>query len=49
MAQRNIKNRKGHLSTTEMRQLLLWGGLLFTASLGLVYFLVRTGAIIPRY
>jgi hypothetical protein len=51
VAQRNSKsaNRKGQLSTNELRQLVLWGGILFTISLGLVYFLVRTGTIIPHY
>ena len=49
MAQRSIKsmNRKRQLSPRELKQLTLWGGLLFIIFLGLVYFLVRTGAIIP--
>ena len=50
MAQRNIKsmNRKRQLSPRELKQLSLWGGLLFIIFLGLVYFLVSTGAIIPK-
>lgn len=49
VAQRNIKsmNRKRQLSPRELKQLSLWGGLLFIIFLGLVYFLVSTGAIIP--
>ena len=49
MAQRSIKsmNRKRQLSPKELKQLSLWGGILFIIFLGLVYFLVRTGAIIP--
>ena len=39
--------RKRQLSTRELKQLTLWGGLLFVILLGLVYCLVRTGAIIP--
>ena len=38
---------KRHLSTKELMQLTLWGGLLFVILLGLVYGLVRAGAIIP--
>ena len=46
---RNIKtmNRKRQLSPRELKQLLLWGGLLFIIFLALVYFLVSTGTIIP--
>jgi hypothetical protein len=49
VAQRNVKsmNRKRQLSPRELKQLALWGGLLFIIFLGLVYFLVSTGAIIP--
>ena len=49
MAQRNAKtmNRKRQLSPRELKQLLLWGGLLFIIFLALVYFLVSTGTIIP--
>ncbi|HEX3091836.1 MAG TPA: hypothetical protein VHW72_04390 [Candidatus Angelobacter sp.] len=32
-----------------MKQLYLWGGLLFIIFLALVYFLVSTGAIIPGH
>jgi hypothetical protein len=39
--------RTRQLSTKELKQLTLWGGLLFVILLGLVYCLVRTGAIIP--
>jgi hypothetical protein len=39
--------RTRQLSTKELMQLTLWGGLLFVILLGLVYCLVRTGAIIP--
>jgi hypothetical protein len=39
--------RKTQLSKKELRQLTLWGGLLFVILLGLVYCLVRSGAIIP--
>jgi len=39
--------RTRQLSTRELTQLTLWGGLLFVILLGLVYCLVRTGAIIP--
>jgi hypothetical protein len=39
--------RSRQLSTRELKQLTLWGGLLFVILLGLVYCLVRTGAIIP--
>jgi hypothetical protein len=39
--------RSGQLSTRELKQLTLWGGLLLVILLGLVYCLVRTGAIIP--
>lgn len=51
MAQRNAKsmNRKRQLSPRELKQLYLWGGLLFIIFLGLVYFLVSTGAIIPGH
>ena len=51
MAQRNSKtmNRKRQLSPRELKQLTLWGGLLFIIFLGLVYFLVSTGAIIPGH
>lgn len=49
--QRNgkIMNRKRQLSPKELKQLTLWGGLLFIIFLGLVYFLVSTGAIIPGH
>lgn len=49
VAQRNSKsmNRKTQLSPRELKQLSLWGGILFIIFLGLVYFLVSTGAIIP--
>jgi len=49
VAQRNAKSvsRKRQLSARELRQLSLWGGVLFIIFLGLVYFLVTTGAIIP--
>ena len=48
---RNVKsmNPKRQLSPRELKQLLLWGGLLFIIFLGLVYFLVSTGAIIPGH
>ena len=48
---RNVKsmNRKRQLSPRELKQLSLWGGLLFIIFLGLVYFLVSTGAIIPGH
>ena len=52
MAQpRNAKSmsRKMQLSPRELKQLYLWGGLLFIIFLGLVYFLVSTGAIIPGH
>ena len=52
MAQhRNAKsmNRKRQLSPRELKQLYLWGGLLFIVFLALVYFLVSTGAIIPGH
>ena len=38
---------KGNLSSREMMQLTLWGGLLLVILIGLVYGLVRVGAIIP--
>jgi len=49
--QRNSKtmNRKRQLSPRELKQLTLWGGLLFIIFLGLVYFLVSTGSIIPGH
>ena len=47
MAQRSIRNRKRQLSTKELMQLILWGGLMLIIFLGLVYCLVRTGSIIP--
>ena len=49
VAQRNAKSmsRKRQLSPRELKQLSLWGGVLFIIFLGLVYFLVSTGAIIP--
>lgn len=51
MAQRNAKSmsRKRQLSPRELKQLYLWGGVLFIIFLGLVYFLVSTGAIIPGH
>ena len=39
--------RKTNLSSRELMQLTLWGGLLLVILLGLVYGLVRAGAIIP--
>ena len=39
--------RKTQLSSRELMQLTLWGGLLLFILLGLVYGLVRAGAIIP--
>jgi hypothetical protein len=39
--------RKTQLSSRELMQLILWGGLLLFILLGLVYGLVRAGAIIP--
>ena len=49
--QRNAKSmsRKRQLSPRELKQLYLWGGLLFIIFLTLVYFLVSTGAIIPGH
>ena len=47
VAQRNAKNRKMQLSRGELMQLFLWGGVLLIIFLGLVYCLVRAGAIIP--
>lgn len=35
------------LSTKELMQLTIWGGILFIILLGLVYGLVRAGAVIP--
>jgi hypothetical protein len=48
---RNAKSmsRKRQLSPRELKQLYLWGGLLFIIFLALVYFLVSTGAIIPGH
>jgi hypothetical protein len=39
--------RNQHLSSKEMMQLTIWGGLLLVILLGLVYGLVRVGAIVP--
>jgi hypothetical protein len=39
--------QKGNLSSRELMQLTLWGGLLLVILIGLVYGLVRVGAIIP--
>ena len=39
--------RNHHLSTKELMQLTIWGGLLLIILLGLVYGLVRAGAVIP--
>ena len=39
--------RNQHLSSKEMMQLTIWGGLLLVILLGLVYGLVRAGAVIP--
>jgi hypothetical protein len=39
--------RKTQLSSRELMQLTLWGGVLLFILLGLVYGLVRAGAIIP--
>jgi hypothetical protein len=49
VALRNAKSmsRKRQLSPKELKQLSLWGLVLFILFLGLVYFLVSTGAIIP--
>jgi hypothetical protein len=51
VAQRNAKSmsRKRQLSPKELKQLYLWGVVLFIIFLGLVYFLVSTGAIIPGH
>jgi hypothetical protein len=38
---------KGNLSSRELMQLTLWGGLLLVILIGLVYGLVRVGAVIP--
>jgi hypothetical protein len=38
---------KRNLSSRELMQLTIWGGLLFIILLGLVYGLVRAGAVIP--
>jgi hypothetical protein len=42
-----VKQRKRQLSTRELMQLTIWGGLLLIILLGLVYGLVRAGAVIP--
>jgi hypothetical protein len=42
-----VKQRNRQLSTRELMQLTIWGGLLFIILLGLVYGLVRAGAVIP--
>lgn len=39
--------RNHQLSSKEMMQLTIWGGLLLFILLGLVYGLVRAGAVIP--
>jgi hypothetical protein len=39
--------RNRQLSSKELIQLTIWGGLLFMILLGLVYGLVRAGAVIP--
>jgi hypothetical protein len=39
--------RNRQLSSKELMQLTIWGGLLFMILLGLVYGLVRAGAVIP--
>jgi hypothetical protein len=39
--------RNHHLSKKELMQLTIWGGLLLVILLGLVYGLVRAGAVIP--
>lgn len=39
--------RNHQLSTKELMQLTIWGGLLLVILLGLVYGLVRAGAVIP--
>jgi hypothetical protein len=39
--------RNHRLSSKEMMQLTIWGGLLLVILLGLVYGLVRAGAVIP--
>jgi len=39
--------RNHHLSTKELMQLTIWGGLLLIILLCLVYGLVRAGAVIP--
>ena len=42
-----VKQRKRQLSRRELMQLTIWGGLLLVILLGLVYGLVRAGAVIP--
>jgi hypothetical protein len=42
-----IKQRNRQLSTRELMQLTIWGGLLLVILLGLIYGLVRAGAVIP--
>ena len=42
-----VKQHKKQLSTKELMQLTIWGGLLLVILLGLVYGLVRAGAVIP--
>jgi hypothetical protein len=42
-----VKQRKRQLSTRELMQLTIWGGLLLIILLALVYGLVRAGAVIP--
>lgn len=42
-----VKQSKRQLSTKELMQLTIWGGLLLVILLGLVYGLVRAGAVIP--
>jgi branched-subunit amino acid permease len=39
--------QKQQLSTKELMQLTIWGGLLLVILLALVYGLVRAGAVIP--
>lgn len=49
VAQRNVASKhSGQLSARERKQLLVWGGVLFTLFLGILYLLVGTGSIIPR-
>jgi hypothetical protein len=42
-----VKQHKRQLTSKELMQLTVWGGLLLVILLGLVYGLVRAGAVIP--